>query len=634
MRTAFGFTDGGRAEADGAVLQHTRLVRHGQTAHRLKAGDCAKLAVVVRYHAEIDTGPFTGQVVVTSADAGIARRNVTISGPPDVTVPAQSVTDMAEVKVVHKSGPFHFLVPDHGKDTTIALQAPPAGKRLDVPDTCGAGAAKPSRACPPLGALMHSRTSTQVVLAGHAPDAVGGVVRLPVRLLKADDVGEYTGTIHPSGDPADDHPIKTVVKVTDAWWWALIALLIGAALVMVPQLWMRRYKQKSLLRARANALLGGYSRAKIAFRGDGRIANFPDIDPPEGGDVAVYAEDVREAIGNLLRSMVFVDARSEAYRQVDTSLVTAEEDITCWGDPNGLLRALTTLDTQVDDTQDWLRRRRFTNQSPDVARRAATLLARRRLKIGEAQTVMAQADSAAVLLHEWRQLACRVLRLQLWWRRIALKRGEDTYARFDDLAALGRRIARYKRALREVPDAAALHALRDDGTLEELHAALEELGGPLGISQPREEAGAGSMEQLWRRFGFADEVRDELAMRRPEDEATVSTGDELIDRATAQAFRPATSVRLQRSWRWVADVFCIVLAILVALVTAMAAIVNDKNFGSAKDYLTVIFIGTAAQVAVSAVIPVINSALGDRFGTSVAVRAVPASATGTPVTEL
>lgn len=73
---------------------------------------------------------------------------------------------------------------------------------------------------------------------------------------------------------------------------------------------------------------------------------------------------------------------------------------------------------------------------------------------------------------------------------------------------------------------------------------------------------------------------------------------------------------------------------LLCALPATAAIVNDKNFGSAKDYLTVIFLGTAAQAAVTLVIPVINSAMGDRFGTSVAARAIPASAAGTPVTEL
>jgi hypothetical protein len=648
-RTGFGFTHDGVPLSDGAILQHARLVRsvNGRdlVAHRLTSGNCAEIAVDVRFHAELDTGSYTGEVVVSSVGGGLARRSVTIIGPPDLTVPAEGVADTTEIKVVHKSGPFHFLVADHGKQATVPLLAPPRGKQLDIPATCGEGAAKPSALCPGIGAVLHGSTSAEVVLGGHPPDAVGGVVRLPVRLLGTHDVGDYEGAIHPSGDRGDGHPIKTVVQVTDAWWWALIALLFGAGLVMGPQLWIRRYKPKSVLMDRAAALLGKYSRAKLAFRGERQPANFPDIDPPEGGDVAVYAEDVRAATRTLLKSTVFVDRGSDGYKQVDLSLDIAERDIEGWRDPDELLRALTALKGELDSVQGWLRARRFVKESPAATRKAADVLARRRLKIGEVRKVVDDADVTTVLLHDWCALAQRVMRLQLWWRKIAvalLAEEARRPARADPRpdasivahADLGRRLARLKRELREARDSATLRELRSRPELAEIEATLEVDGGRLGIPAPTEDESHENMSGSWEPFQLTPELRRELSMGSADDlggdDPQPLTADELVGKATPFARTPARSVSLDRSWRWLGDVLAIGLAIVVALITAMAAIVNDKNFGSAKDYLTVIFIGTAAQAAATAIIPVINSALVDRFGTTVATKAAPARAAGAP----
>jgi hypothetical protein len=650
-RTGFGFTHNGVPLSDGAILRHARLVRsvNGRdlVAHQLTSGNCAEIAVDVRFHAELDTGNYTGEVVVSSVGGGLARRSVTITGPPDLTVPAEGVADTTEIKVVHKSGPFHFLVADHGKRATVPLLAPPRGKQLDIPATCGEGAAKPSALCPGIGAVLHRNTSAEVVLGGHPPDAVGGVVRLPVRLIGAHDVGDYQGAIHPSGDVGDGHPIKTVVQVTDAWWWALIALLFGVGLVMGPQLWMRRYKPKSVLMDRAGALLGEYSRAKLAFRGERQPANFPDIDPPEGGDVAVYAEDVRAATRTLVKSTVFVDRGSDSYKQVDLSLDIAERDIEGWRDPDELLRALTALKDELDSVQGWLRARRFVKESPAATRKAADVLARRRLKIGEVRKVVADADVTTVLLHDWCALAQRVMRLQLWWRKIAVallaeeagqatgadpRPGPSTAPAIVAHADLGRRLARLKRELREARDSATLRELRDRPALAEIEAALEVDGGRLELPVPADDASHENMSGRWEPFQLTPELRRELSMGSADDlggeDPQPLTADELVGKATPFARKPARSVSLDRSWRWLGDVLAIALAIVVALITAMAVIVSDKNFGSAKDYLTVIFIGTAAQAAATAIIPVINSALVDRFGTTVVTKAAPARAAG------
>lgn len=616
VREGFGFLRDEKPIADASVLRAPRLMRAGARAHVLKPGTCASVRIEPRFGAPVDAGPFTGAVIVSSISGGVARQDLTIDGPPDTAVPAASVADTVQLKVVHKSGPFHFLAPNHGEPATVVLRSPAAGKTLDIRAGCGEGEPKPSEECPSIGAVVHNDETGQIVLAGHVPDPVGGVVRLPVRIDDAESVGDYAGTIDPGLSGAAANDIKTTVSVTDAWGWALVALLLGCALVVGPQLWTRRRRPKSVLNDRAAALVGGYTRAKADFHANDTATHFPHVNPPHGDDVRAYGEDITIAVRNYLKSMVYLDNNTSTYKEIEDSLQTAERDIECWRAPGGLLRALEALRAELNDLQEWVRDRKFSNEDPAVGTAAAQVLAPRRLEIGEATKVKDDADAMAGLLSRWCDHAERLLRLQLWWRELARHRRRRgcpmSRTDLDRHLSAGVRLARVKRQLLDVKDPAFDFS---DVTkrLDEVFDELVDLGSKYKIGLPAADADPGELESCWKELGVPELTKDLLMM--PSD-PSITTTPKLIADAKAVMRTPARPAELESSWRWVGDVVCIVIAIAVALIAALVGIVNGKNFGTPKDYLTVIFFGTAAVGVASGVIPTINAALSDRFGTT------------------
>lgn len=623
----FGFQGpDGKDHADVAVVG-APVIRHTS----LRPGSCMRVTLGGPDGTpDLASGSYTGEVTVSSAGQGVARRELTITGPADRTAAPQAVVDTVKIRVTHRWGPLNGLLGRDDHDAEVPLHAAEPGRTLRIAGSCRKGDAAPSEQCPTIGVVAHNAKTGQMSLAGPLGRAKDGVAVLPVHLHGAGAIGDYTGSLDPGHTFADGDAIKVVVSVTQWWPWALLALLIGCALVLWPQWFTRRTRPAGKVRDRANGLARRYDEALRAFHGDGAKQRFPEITGPAPDDVRTYAAGIVTALDSYLSGMVFLDTSTETYKAIEESLSTADDDIACLQRPDKLLASLDDLGTTLRDLLQWLGDRRFSDDEPAVATAAAKVLAEQTLRVGSACKLMAAADAQVATLDAWKALAEQLLRCQLWWRVMAGKAAlnathggmeiEDARRHVD----AGARLAQAKADLLKAKDPGEIEDRGIRKRLDRVYDELGYLGGRYGFTEPPADGAFVELDEYWARAGAPAYVKNMLSM--PSVPQVVATIERLVDGATAVARTSAQPAVIARSRRWLGDVLCIALALIVAILGAMVGIVGDKNFGTPSDWATVILIGTAAQGVVTGIIPTINSALQDRFG-SVLVAAAEESST-------
>jgi hypothetical protein len=609
--SGFGFQDAaGDDVADAAVVGRPVLRRSS-----LAPGACLRVRLGADAPPDLASGSYTGAVTVSSAGQGVARRELTIAGPAATVVAPQAVVDTVKIKVTHHWGPLNFLFGsgDHGAD--VPLSAPQPGRTLRLAGHCRKGDRTPSDACPTVGVVAHNDETGQLALAGPLGRAKDGVAVLPVRLHGAGAIGDYTGSLDPGHTYDDNTSIKVVVSVTQWWPWALLALLLGGALVLWPQWFTRRTRPAGKVRDHATGLARRYDDALNAFHAGGR---FTQIIGPAPGNVEAYAAGIVAALRSYLGGMVFLDTSTDTYKAIDRSLRNADDDIACLARPDQLRASLDDLATTLGDLLRWLGERRFSDHEPAVATAAAKVLAAQELRVGAACRLKADADAQVATLDSWKDLAERLLRCQLWWREMAVRAAlkeragglgeEDT----DRHTVAGARLAQAKADLLKAADAGAI---ADRGIRKRLAGVYDELGylgGRYGVEEPPADGAFVELRDFWAADEAPVYIKNMLSM--PSVPKVVTTLERLVGRATAVDRTAATPAVVAPSRRWLGDVLCIALALIVAILGAMVGIVGNKNFGTLSDWATVVLIGTAAQGVVSGIIPTVNAALQDRFG--------------------
>ena len=563
----FGFkADEGDAQADTLVLRQPTL--SGDGGSTLKPGRCRGVQLrLVDNAPTLDAGSYTGVLSAVAKGVGVARREITITGAPAQTSPPASVTDTVKIKLVHT---FSLLHRKRGPETRyVTVKAPPDGKELDVAGACQGEEKAPSKACPAIGVVAHDEDTSEIWVGGTTPKAENGVVKLPVRLGGTRVVGDYQGTIDPSQGGDEKQAIKVTVSVTDGWWCALVALLIGCVVALVIQLFALRITPKEDVEDKADALEGRY----------GEAVAFPGVFPPGANEVIEYAKEIKASLKTYLKGMVFLDKTTDTYKQIEKSIKIAEDDAGVWSD-GSLEKALTALRAALDENQDWLDGHDFGRaKTPAVGKAAAAVLKPRALRIGEAADVEADAEAATALLEDWLVCAKRLLRLQLWWRWIGLDETRDDFTMEDSAsyAKASARIAQAKRDLLEVEDADALKARHLRRRLDAIDELVSDLGYRYFVEEPGLNAAPGEMAGKWTLFRVAG---TDVACLKQEATGEAPGADALIRAADTTDRTPARVAEVRSSKRWLSDVAIILFAAGGALYTATAALVDGKNFGT------------------------------------------------------
>jgi hypothetical protein len=622
--TGFEFASGSKAVSIEKVITLTgnRL--------RLDAGGCGSATITVKAKPGIDSGPFTGQLVVTSAGAGIARLEISVAGQASTVVPTQGAAATVELTATRKLL-FSESVSIDG-ESALALKAPPKGKSLEVPSP---GAF--------IGNLVNGGDVASVFVTGK-PDkkSAEGVWLLPIEVRGAAHTGEYEGTLTPTASADDKQIVKAKVKITDWWPWAVLAVLLGASLVVLPTLYIRRWRLESTLHARHRALSTTYASAGADFHT--RCPQFAGIQTPSEADIARYSGEADSAIRTYAKSTWYFDTTSDAYAKIIQSLDDAKVDVGCLGEESGLGEELGNLDAALKQLASDLSAHLPIDRQPAIALTASALLRPGQLVVGEATIRARKAKESLKAIEQWTELAQALRRYEVWYRVLeelsVPAQGHNFSAH--DLAALQEIYTAIGKARNELLEAADADVIGELGIREHLtriYSQLAQLGAKYNRWVISEPPPAGS-NQTWptlklEKGGVLEnipaEVRNKIATMQEQLPDTISDSASWRQNADVLTISAEKTVELGQTKRFIGDTMVVVLSVTTGTVASLSAFYFGKTFGTVEDFLTVIFVGTAAQAFLK---PVTDTLAQLRGGTEPVTKSDPQKAAATTVAKV
>ena len=485
-----------------------------------------------------------------------------------------------------------------GSDVTIddsgrlVLKAPPAGKRLDL---------APNGAF--VGNLFKGSDVARVYVSGKPETTTPGVWLLPVRLAGVGHPGDYKGTLSPSRSGDLKQATRIELKVTDWWIWPLLAVLLGAAISALPQIYIRRWRIEGKLHDRHRAFEPAYEKAERSFRQ--HFAHWEQIKRPSREDVERYAGVVDDAIRSYAKSTWYFDTTSSGYMKILTSIEIVERDAGCLGAADGLGKSLDDLVTARARLADFIGEDFPVDRPPAIALAASAFLRRGRLAVGEATTRAATAKDYVDLIKRWREMARAVRRYEVWCSvfesvGVPTKKNlsPEEWAQLREANGL---VQQAKNELLDAGDAQALDRLGTEAHLEGTYSRLGSLGGQHRVwvvPGSGDDAQGGAHLETWidgEQVPLPETARESLkVLAEVAPEYTTGT-TAWTENAAPLEVSPATAVELGQTKRFVGDAMVVILAAASGMVTALTGFYFGKTFGTWVDYVTVIFVGTAGQ---------------------------------------
>jgi hypothetical protein len=590
----FAFTQHSKPAKDGNVLESVVV------PPTIAAGRCVQLSIKVKQGVGVDPGNYEGVLVATSAGAGIARLPVTIAGPVAVPKPAAIAGAVATVELrAIRNGPWGDThLEDGGK---LPLKPPRTGEQLAVGEDCQLPkhGKPPEQSCPFVGNLYNGTRAAHVYVNGR-PEMSKGAVLLPLRVEGADKVGDYEGSLDLAQTGKAENAVSVKLTVTDAWWWAALAVALGAALLILLQLWSGRWRPEKKLHERCGGLRSDYSDGETSFHTN--APGFANVHRPTDEAIAKYSQDVNAAIRAYAESSLLFDPASEAYKKIDESIALAEKDADFLGKKDGLGRSLSALKDELDSLAAFLSELYPVAKTPQLARNAASVLKGGNLEVGEATTRAATGDAYATVLKQWRQMAERVLRYEAWARLLAALAATPGGAFSDeDKKLLARTFAKLVEVRMELLDATNASDIEHLGTSRDLDSAyqdLAELGSRHGLWAPPTDPKPTEIDVNWQALDFDERLLAGINLTG----AGIYSVETWIQQAADLTVHAAQSVDIDKVSLWLADVGALIVAVAVGIATGLSIVYFGKTFGTVEDYITVILVGAASQVLAKGVL--------------------------------
>jgi len=580
-------------KGDTDVAQES-VVSLGGGPPRLPAGACHSVTIDVIANPNIDPGPFDGVLVVTSAGAGAARLEVSVAGPASTVVSTKGAAETITLTAT-KWKPWSETVSVDG-DSALALQAPAPGKSLDL--------------APPgafIGNLVNAGDVASVYVSGDPDKRSKGVWLLPIEVRGVASVGEYEGTLMPTATADEKQTVKANVKVTVGWPWALLTVILGAVLLVVlPTLYFRRWRVKETLHKQYESLAESYAKA-----GEELHWLFPKLrrleSPPET-QIGDYTAAVDAAIRAYAESTWYFDANSDAYAKIVKSLDAADADVRCLEGQEGLGKALTELEETLERLAKGLKAHLPIDRQPAIALAASAMLAGGRLTVGEATTRARKAAEFGAGIDQWTELAQALRRYEVWHRVLDELTPSTSSVNFeaDDFATLktiNSGIAVAKNELLEASGAEQVERLAIQKRLSDVYGQLSVLGAKYKrwvVSEPAPAGAKGAWPELKLEIdGESQEipatVQGKIAEIQRQLPSEVNDTDAWRKNADLLLTVGATPVELGTTKRFVGDALVLLLSVATGTVASLSAFYFGKTWGTAEDFLTVFFVGTAAQ---------------------------------------
>ena len=577
----FAFTRSGAAVAASSVISVTPIDKRG-----VPAGGCAQLLIRAPSETPLDAGEFSGALLLVAAGGGTARLPTTITTDAKKFAAPSGVDEPVTFS-------FHNVAPWSRKATTVLLLKEPAAgeEELAIGKSCNASTPDESD-CPFIGNLYQGNDIVRVRVIG--PSRVNpakGVQELPIQLVSEQHaVGAYEGAVKL---PGTSQAIKLKVNAKDSLGCAILALLLGVLLALVPQYWNGRRTPKRELGERADQLEANYK--------SGHVPGFAQIEIDREA-LQKYVAGVKQAINSYTSSTVILDTKSAAYKAIEESVELAELDARVFTGAAGLTQALGRLGEEVERTTKVLHDKEVTDL-PQILKRAAEMLApREQLGVGEATQRVKQAEQLLPLLSTWRKVASEMLTYVVWLKAVDGKRGVKTDAvGYDLLAHAGVELSLVRDRLFEAADASELAEIRSSKTFTQALDRVAFVAHKHNVQMPPPEQAPKTVKGKLENVGYRPVVGSALTM------ATVKKSAADV---TAQAARPA-KLPSRRLWNVAGDLLLLLLSVAVSIVAGLTAFYFGKSFGTLGDYLTVIVVGTAAQALLKAVLDQMSVLLHD-----------------------
>lgn len=562
----------------------------------VKAGHCGNLVLgLANPEVVVDPGEYSGTIVATAVGLGVIRQEMTITGPGEIGKSA-SATGAVEVQQLDAENSFLARDP-HLKSPDLLLTPPEDGT---APLTLGNGCKKLasgrwSEECSFIGNLYKGDNVIHVYLAGSIGTETG-VDRLPIRIEGSDAVGDYKGVLDPAGNGEGDEGVKVELSLTDSVWCAILALLAGASLGVAIKLWSERWRLKFKLKQRASSLTRRYEAARREAGVELAVEK-----------VSHYVVEVEEAIFRYSWSTLLFDTDSDGYKQIESSLSKAEDDLRLLADHNQLRKALSGLDTRVSAVESLLIENRLVKEVPDLLTRARALLEKRAYAVGDATARSTEANELSAALDLWCSLADRILGDEALLVALGVDAEERNLQPTGKEQKVLERLVVSAKALHEELFRATgtqdLERLRVSGRFEGLHSRVSLLFEGRGISRP--EGPPVDLLNTQQTNVVSKGLRGKFK--------TGKTDVKLNEVAGMVYSVPATAVELpNRKFRFVFfDILVLLVAASAAVIGGLAAFYFEKNWGTREDYLVVILAGTGSQLLITAVLDHFSTFLHD-----------------------
>jgi hypothetical protein len=550
--TGFGF-----ARPDAAPVPPADVIEVSSLPDSIAPGTCPELTVKLRPGATLGSGKYEGVLAVTAPRAGVARLAVTVDVAPTAATPA-GATETAALEAVR----FGWGGDAHLDDDAryLPLDQPTGKKELNVGAGCEDEEPDPGDTSECfLGTVFNGPERALVYAAGPVRARGDGPALLPLRVQDVGEAGEYEGTLT-LGPGAE---VKVKLTVRSGVGSAILALVLGAVIAILLQLWGARWRPLFDLARRRAKLPRLYSEAGTAVQ-----SCMPGFSPPAADVIATYTEKVRAEVKKYRRSTLLFDTASDAYKEIDKSLRLAEDDADFLKRDDGFCRALQDLTAKLEELR----------ATPAVARTGASLLKPQPLGIGDATERARKATAHCELIDEWIALARRREAHQRWYLALEAqsanmdeadqRRLEDVRAKLDEVRA----------ELMEVKDAAELAAVRTASEVQSLYHELAYLGSRYGVPHPGDRA-------------------DVESARFPGE-----TVADLVERALGARVRAAKPAGMIGTWRSIGDAVAFAVSVAIAIATGLAAFYFGEAWGTFEDFVTVVLVGTAATALSKAIL--------------------------------
>jgi hypothetical protein len=573
---------------DGAAVAPSQVIAVSSPSRPVRAGDCAPVHIALRSEAPIDAGEYAGSLLLVAAGhGGSARLTTTVTTASKNNAAPAGVTEPVSLSI-HNPSPW-----SHNARATLLLKEPSADEQaLTIGNGCSASEPSDSD-CPALGNVYQGSSVVRISVNGPSRlNSSKGVQEVPIELHGFQHpVGTYEGVL---ALPGSTQAVKLKLTANDAWWCAILALLLGVLLALATQLWNGRWQPHSALVERAEQLWGHYGTNPVP--GHKRV----QIDC---GKLEQYVDGVKDAIARYAASVVMFDKTSDAYTAIDASLKLAEADAAVYVGAGGLAPVLDQLEGEVKTTTRVLRRVQVTD-IPQILKEASALLGGSKLGVGGASKRVKGGEQLLPVLVAWCELADNFANHVVSLKVLASKANLEKAELKDELTGLGVKMSGLRQQLFEVKDASDLGALRSASRLWTTLDAIALLGqkhnadphDPQDFDKLADASGNLKMKapsgQGLKAIGYLAEQGDAF------------TFDEVIDEPADIVIEPAKPTMLpeRKRLRILGDRIVLGVTIVVSTIAGLSTFYFTSSFGAFTDYLTVIAVGAAAQTLLKGVL--------------------------------